>query len=46
MMKLVGWKNDGETAYQLVLQAKHTWLKESWFNLLQIKIDFCSEKQK
>lgn len=34
-----------ETAHHLPSWAKQTWLGENEFNLLPIKIDFCSEKQ-
>ena len=47
MQKLVGQHKDRETAYQSPSQAKQTRLGEKeLFNVLPIKIDFGSEKQK
>lgn len=46
MRRLMGCDRDKEIVYQLPLQAKQTWLGENWCNLLSIKIDSGSEKQR
>lgn len=46
MRRLMGCDRDKETVYQLPLQAKQTRLGENWCNLLSIKIDSGSEKQR